>query len=147
MIQLLRVLNVFHQHSKFGKLNEDTVYMSSSLNTVYVDPGFYVEDDLEISDYLNPPENQQSNIKNEKTDIYCAGFILIKFLTQSSSNEMQEIFNLKLTPKTSPTVSLLIPRKFSSTQKFPYFQNFQKELGKYKVNFQTAVLTFFLGFL
>eukprot|EP01080_Neovahlkampfia_damariscottae_P003325 gene3325-5764_t len=137
MIQILRVMNLFHQNGKFGRLNEASVYLSSSYITVYIDPGFYIEDDIQNPDYLRAPEiHQQSPRPNEKSDIYCAGFVLIKFLTQRNSKEMQQIFDLKISSPKSSSLLSAIPRKISLTPKYekphPYFNNFQKEIGKFK---------------
>jgi hypothetical protein len=127
MTQLLRALQQFHQKSEFNKLKEDGIYLSSSLNTIYVDPGYYTDPNAEVFTFWKPPEDEIS----EKSDIYIAGFIFFKLLTQLNSLEIQEIYD----KKSLKAPVLRIVRKLSVYQNMnhKYHSNFQNEIFKYKV--------------
>lgn len=93
MRQILSALQCFHKQKRYfeiGQLKESNIYLSSLMNTLYLDPGFYYNsEDLEDFEYLKSPEN----VSSPKSDIYSAGFIFFRMASGHSSIETQEIFN------------------------------------------------------
>jgi hypothetical protein len=132
MRQVLSVLEAYHKNSKHfgeGELTEDTIYLSSLYDKVFIDPGFYNELS-EIPNYLQPPEKEIS----EKSDIYMIGFLFVRMVSLLSSDKIQEFFNN--TPKYSTQTNFLSPRAGQ--------QNLIDEIKKLKTEYSSSTLNLIL---
>ena len=89
MIQISKAVHHFHQksiHFEIGNLREDNIYLSNFDTSIFVDEGFYYDENEIYSTYFDPPEDEAS----KKSDIYALGFILFRFMTLESSEEIEK---------------------------------------------------------
>eukprot|EP01080_Neovahlkampfia_damariscottae_P003468 gene3468-6117_t len=93
--QIFSGLNHLHQQQskifKVGELTERNIFISSLFESIYLDPGFYYEDESIFPSYFNLPEGNENISK--MSDIYSIGLILFRLVTLKSKEEIQEIYN------------------------------------------------------
>jgi serine/threonine protein kinase len=109
MKQVLLALQCFHKKNRYfeiGVLKETNIYLSTLLDTVLIDPGFYYDEEKEEVElheieqdkdgnifplYLKSPENESS----PQSDIYAAGFIFFRLASGYSPEDIQQIYHKK----------------------------------------------------
>jgi hypothetical protein len=135
MRQILMALQHFHKQKIFfeiGNFTEKNIHLSAMYGKIFVDHGFYHEEDEEYPSYLEPPEQT----KSEMSDIYACGFIFFRLATLFNSVKVQQIFDEK--PKRRSSIILMIKENILKespliSQTKAYFQNFKKSLEAFKV--------------
>eukprot|EP01080_Neovahlkampfia_damariscottae_P003305 gene3305-5746_t len=131
-MQILSALAHLHDQKRyfdFGTLCENNIYMSALYSTIFIDPGYYFdEENDEYPDYYDAPEN----VTSAKGDIYSAGFIFFRFLTRLSPEEIETIYKKK------PNLNLV--GKIKSFRRSPfngveptYYNNIKETLSKVKL--------------
>eukprot|EP01080_Neovahlkampfia_damariscottae_P009113 gene9113-1203_t len=142
MRQILLALEHFHKQKKYfeiGEFTEKKIYFSAMYGRVYVDHGFYNDEDIDEDDYpkyFEPPEQMVS----EYSDIYAAGFIFFRLTTLYNSAKTQQIYDSK---KRSGSIISIITENFqkrSSTTSKAYFANLKKSLLEFKTLYDPSIL-------
>jgi serine/threonine protein kinase len=94
IVQIFDGLMHLHDQQKyfeFGDLREENIHLSALLSTIYIDPGFYLSNEL-YPEFFDPPEGGNPSVQ---TDIYQIGIVLLRLVTLLSRDEIEELFKQK----------------------------------------------------
>jgi serine/threonine protein kinase len=94
IVQIFDGLMHLHDQQKyfeFGDLREENIHLSALLSTIYIDPGFYLSNEL-YPEFFDPPEGGDPSVQ---TDIYQIGIVLLRLVTLLSRDEIEELFKQK----------------------------------------------------
>jgi serine/threonine protein kinase len=136
MIQITSGIEYCHRNEYFfevGLLTEFNIYFSQKLDHVFVDTGFFCNDDeLEIPrHYLEDEYGEEIKEKSPKHDIFSLGMIFLRLITLFYPEDIEELYETENTEK--PKQNKGISKKSKSrNDAFAIFKNATMTIEKPK---------------
>eukprot|EP01080_Neovahlkampfia_damariscottae_P000795 gene795-9045_t len=106
MFQMATALDYCHEKNyefDIGTLNEFNMYLTSTLDSVLIDTGFFYDEEIEIPQYyIEDIYGEEKTEKSTLEDVFSLGMVFFRLLTCLPTDEIEDFFEKEIKPKNAP---------------------------------------------